>query len=252
MIAPATVTRGRATRASDRPARVAQYAPTFRLPVDPVLTSTFQTGSLIAVYDVLPPGELRAMRAEAEAGVPRMTHSYLPGHKKGYTLSYEEIDRSAPRCLAFYHADAVHRWISSVVGVRVLVTPDKDQSSLSVLCYREAGDHINWHYDHNFYRGRHFTVLLVLASEARAGGLSACRLMRRDAAGGERDVAMPPNALVVFEGATVRHKATPTAEGDHRLILSMTYCSDPRTRRFHEFARRVKDTSFHGLRALWH
>jgi hypothetical protein len=142
------------------------------------------------------------------------------------------------------------KWVSDIVGMKVEPTPDCDQSSLSLLCYREAGDHINWHYDHNFYRGRHFTVLLSLANESATGGLSQSSLMRRLSSGDET-VNTASNSLVIFEGSQVLHRASPTAEGDVRIMLSMTYCSDPRTGWLREFARRVKDTAFFGVRALW-
>lgn len=60
---------------------------------------------------------------------------------------------------------------------------------------------------------------------------------------------MPPNTLVVFEEVKVLHKATPTAAWDRRILLSMTYCADPRP--LHDTARRVKETAFHELQALW-
>jgi hypothetical protein len=128
------------------------------------LTAAFARERLARVDGFLAAGCLAELRAEAEANIPRMTHSHLPGHKKGRTLSYEAIQRDAPGCLAFYHSPAVVDWMSAITGVRLRQTPDADQSSLSVLCYKDEGDHINWHFDHNFYRGRHFTVLLSLAN----------------------------------------------------------------------------------------
>jgi hypothetical protein len=65
------------------------------------------------------------------------------------------------------------------------------------------------------------------------------------------EVATPPNRLIVFEGARVRHKVTPIAEGERRVVWSMTYCADPRNSAWQGMARRVKDTAFFGLRALW-
>lgn len=245
--------RRRAALAASRTKRVSGLLPTF-LPAetDPAaLARMFNDDRFVSIAGALPTRELAALRAEAEANLPKMTHSFLPGHKKGYTLSYQRIEEGAPHCLAFYHSPRVQEWIAAVVGTRVFVTPDQDQSSLSVLCYQDPGDHINWHYDHNFYRGRHFTVLLSLANESADGGLSACRLVRRAAEGVEEVLPMPPNTLVVFEGVKVLHKATQTAAGDRRILLSMTYCADPRTRPLHEAARRVKDTAFHGLQALW-
>jgi hypothetical protein len=179
-----------------------------------------------------------------------MVPSYIPTHKKGRTLSYENIHRHAHACLGFYHSQKLHKLVAQVTGTAIYPTPDQDQSSLSVLCYNEAGVHINWHFDHNFYKGRHFTVLLSLANESMSGQVSQSQLMRRTPRGDE-SVDTTANTLVIFEGAQVLHRASPTADGDVRIMLSMTYCADPRTSWLKEFARRVKDTAFYGLRALW-
>lgn len=214
------------------------------------LSETFARDNLVRIDNFLGAECLRILRAEAENNVPRMVTSYIPTHKRGKTLSYENIHRYAHGCLGLYHSAEMQDCVSAITGMKVYPTPDQDQSSLSVLCYNEAGDHINWHYDHNFYRGRHFTVLLSLANESRNGELSQSQLMKRTSAGDE-SINTSPNTLVVFEGASVLHRASPTAEGDLRIMLSMTYCADPRTNWLKELARRFKDTAFYGIRALW-
>lgn len=214
------------------------------------LSDYFQRERIIRIDDFLTSDCLARLRCEAEENIPRMVPSYIPTHKKGHTLSYENIHRHAHACLAFYHSEELRKWICDVVGLSVHPTPDRDQSSLSVLCYKDAGDHINWHFDHNFYKGRHFTVLLSLANESRTGGLSASQLMRRTPSGDEI-VETAPNTLVIFEGAKVLHRASATAEGDLRIMLSMTFCEDSSTNLIREAARRIKDTAFFGLRALW-
>jgi hypothetical protein len=214
------------------------------------LADTFSREKIVRIDQFLSQDFLQFLRSEAEENLFRMVPSYIPTHKKGHTLSYENVQRYAHGCLGFYHSPEIMKWVSDIVGMKVEPTPDCDQSSLSLLCYREAGDHINWHYDHNFYRGRHFTVLLSLANESAVGGLSQSSLMRRLPSGDET-VNTKSNTLVIFEGSEVLHRASPTAEGDVRIMLSMTYCSDPRTGWLREFARRVKDTAFFGVRALW-
>ena len=214
------------------------------------LAAAFARERIARIDNFLSPDCLRLLRSEAEDNIPRMVPSYIPTHKKGNTLSYENIHRYAHGCLGLYHSPELIGWVSSIVGLEVLPTPDRDQSSLSVLCYKEAGDHINWHYDYNFYRGKHFTVLLSLANESPTGGLSQSELMKRTAAGDET-IDTSPNALVIFEGAKVLHRASPTAEGDLRVMLSMTYCADSRTSWLKEMCRRIKDTAFFGFRALW-
>jgi hypothetical protein len=177
--------------------------------------------------------------------------NYLPAHKKGGTIAYETLDAHAPRLTATYRSSDMCRLISAIVRIDVEPTPLHDQSSCSLLFYEKPGDHIGWHYDHNFYRGRHFTVLIPLVNRGEEpGALSAARLMARTN-GHDIVIPTPPNALIVFEGAKVRHKVTPIAEGERRVVWSMTYCADPRNSSWQGLKRRVKDTAFFGLRALW-
>ena len=205
---------------------------------------------LAVVPDLLPAAAFAVLRAEAERLVAP-ERSFVPTHKKGGTVAYETLIAAAPAIVAFYHAADFHDLISRLVGVRVQPTPLHDQSSLSVLVYNKPGDHIGWHYDHNFYRGRHFTVLIAMANEGNAdGGLSHAELQAR-VAGQEIAVRTAPNTGVVFEGALVHHKVLPIHEGERRLVLSMTYCTDPRAWLWQGISRRLKDTAFFGVRALW-
>jgi hypothetical protein len=202
------------------------------------------------VPDLLPARTFVALKAEAEHLVAP-ERSFVPTHKKGGTVAYETLIASAPAIVAFYHSTALKEFISRLVGVRIQPTPIYDQSSLSVLFYDKPGDHIGWHYDHNFYRGRHFTVLVAITNEGRAtDGLSHAELKARIA---EQEIAVStaPNTAVVFEGARVHHKVTPILAGERRLMLSMTYCTDTRSRWWQGVSRRIKDTAFFGVRALW-
>ena len=205
---------------------------------------------LATVSDVLPPEQLQAIANEVEA-LGTTERSYVPTHKKGGTVAYQTLCEHAPRVVSLYLSPSFQQMISRIVGADVVPTPLHDQSSCSVLFYERPGDHIGWHYDHNFYKGRHFTVVLPIVNRNRAGdGLSAARLIARI---GEEDrvIQTPPNQMVVFEGAVVMHKATPIAEGERRVVLSMTYATDPRNTIAQGVARRFKDTAFFGIRALW-
>jgi hypothetical protein len=240
-----------ANLAANRPVLVQAHPVTIAADVSPAtLADEFARERLVRVERFLPDEALATLRDEAVAHLDQVERSYIPTHKKGGTIAYEAMHHVAPRCLAFYHSPAVLDWLSAAVGHRVFPTPDQDQSSLSLLCYTEAGDHINWHYDHNFYHGRHFTVLLSLVNEGPEG-LSQSRYQRKTSRGEVLSAETVPNTLIIFEGARVLHRATPTAPGDRRIMLSMTYGTDPRNSRLKEAVRRVKDTAFFGLRALW-
>jgi hypothetical protein len=198
----------------------------------------------------LPEKQLTALRAEVER-FAAAKRSYVPTHKKGGTIAYAMIIEQAPTVTRLYHSHALQHYISRIIGAKVHPTPLHDQSSLSILIYERPGDHIDWHYDHNFYLGRHFTVLLPVINAGHGeGGLSHAQLSAK-LAGQDVKLATPPNTLVVFEGAKVLHKASPIEPGERRVVISMTFCTDPRATVAQAIARRVKDTAFFGVRALW-
>lgn len=206
--------------------------------------------SKLAILDTaLSPGLFARINAEVAALI-ETERIYLPTHKKGGTVAYSTLRERAPALVGHYLSKDLRQIVSRIVGLEISPTPLHDESSCSVLFYEKPGDHINWHYDHNFYRGRHFTVLIPVVNRGRDGGLSAARLLARQR-GREVEIATPPNRMIVFEGAKVRHKVTPIGEGERRAVWSMTYCTDPRNSAVQGVARRAKDTAFFGLRSLW-
>jgi hypothetical protein len=207
-------------------------------------------GNLAQISSALPAATFDNLRREINKLV-ETERSYLPTHKKGGTVAYETLCEKAPAVVSLYLSDDLKRLVSKIVGIEIVPTPLHDQSSCSVLFYERPGDHIGWHYDHNFYRGRHFTVLVNIVNDGReVDGLSAAKLMAKRG-NDEQIIPTPPNTLVVFEGAKVLHKVTPIAAGERRVMLSMTYCADPRNSWVQGAARRIKDTAFFGIRALW-
>jgi hypothetical protein len=218
---------------------------------EPQSTAAFRQSLVARISDFLDPASLAKLREEAIAATDRKTRSYVPTHKKGGTVSYEQIHQSCPACLAFYHGEPVVRFVSQLVGEKIGPAGDHDQSAESILYYDEPGDHIQWHFDHNFYQGRQFTALINLVNRSADGKLSASKLQYRGTDESDVDVDTSENSFVVFEGQRVLHRATPTQPGDLRIMLSMTFNTMAKITPFREFKRRIKDTAFFGLRVLW-
>jgi len=216
----------------------------------PPTTLPFFSRRLVSLGGLLPQAILAHLQGVV-AGVRRDERSYIPGHKQGGTISYEHLHHLAPELVAFYQSQVLRDLVSDLVGMRVVPTPLHDQSSCSLLVYDRPRDHIGWHYDHNFYRGRHFTVLLCLLNEDRVhGGLSSAHLQAR-LDGRDEVIPTPPNTLVAFEGAQVLHRVTGLGPGQTRIQLSMTFCSDPSAPWYKSLIRRGKDMAYFGIRALW-
>jgi len=206
--------------------------------------------AVVKVADFLPAGVFARLRADI-LDLGTVERTYMPAMRRGATAAYETLIAEAPSVVAYYHSADLMHFISRIVGATVEPTPIHDQSSLSILHYDRPLDHIGWHYDHNFYRGRHFTALLTVVNDGSGpAGLSHATLTARLDG---RAVVIPtePNSLVLFEGALVRHKVTALREGERRVVLSMTCCTDRRARPWQGVARRIKDTAFYGVRALW-
>lgn len=196
----------------------------------------------VAAFEILREAALRRGNTE---------RSYFPAHKQGGTVAYEYLHDIAPEIVAFYQSDYLRRLCSAVISEPVVPTPIHDQSSCSLLFYERPQDHINWHYDYNFYNGRHFTVLVPLVNRhLQEDRLSSARLVIcQDSR--EITIPTPPNTLIVFEGARVFHKVTRLEENELRVMLSMTFCTRPQTSLLKGTIRRFKDIAYFGVRALW-
>lgn len=205
---------------------------------------------IVAIREFLSAGDFERLR-DAALRQAQTKRVHIPVHKRGETISYRELRLSAPEIVDFYQSPELSGWCAAIVGARVQPTPLSDLSSCSLLVYDRPNDHIGWHHDINFYNGRHFTALLSLVNTDEAGsGLSSARLLvLRDRQ--EVVVPTPANTLVLFEGAQIYHAVTRLREQERRIVLSMTFCTDPSASALQDLMRRSKDIAYFGLRALW-
>ena len=202
------------------------------------------------VADFLP-GHLFQHLLDELAAVQAVERGYIPLKRKAGTIAYETLIETGPAFVGLYHSSQLLAFLSGCTGLRLVPTPIRDQSSLSLLIYDKPGDYIGWHYDYNFYKGRHFTVILCLINQGSAAdGLShaSFALVRE---GQEQYITAAPNTLIMFEGNKVYHRVTPIEENERRVVMSMTFCTEPSSSWPQAVSRRIKDTAFFGLRALW-
>lgn len=61
-----------------------------------------------------------------------------------------------------------------------MVCPERDPHAVALYVYQEPGDHINWHYDSSFYKGRRYTALLgLIDNHERESCVLKCKLYTR-------------------------------------------------------------------------
>ncbi len=204
---------------------------------------------LAVVPDFLPAAVFAALAGEAER-LAAPERSFVPAHKQGGTVAYETLIAEAPAIVACYHSRACatssRTWSARPFNRRRSTTRARCRSwSTTSRATISAGTTITTSTVAGISR-----CCSPSTMRDSADGLSHAVLMARPP-GREIAISTAPNTLVVFEGARVRHKVTPIREGERRIVLSMTYCTDPRSAWWQGCSRRLKDTAFFGVRALW-
>lgn len=193
-----------------------------------------------------------SMVDEANALRSRINRNYVPGIKKGGAVSWFDVAKSAPAIRDLYQSPDFIAWLGAVTGEQLQTCPDSDPHACALYYYTEEGDHIGWHYDTSFYRGKRFTVLLGLIQRSRSELVA--RLHHKEA---QRDdvevrISTEPGTLVVFNGDRCWHMVSPCGPQEDRVVLSMEYVTDRRMGFVPRLISSVKDAvAYFGIRGLF-
>ena len=139
-----------------------------------------------------------------------LNRNYIPGHKKGGSVSYYAVKEQAPPFIELYRSEALRAMLNRLTKVNLLLCPDNDPHSCALYYYTEAGDHIGYHYDTSYYKGARYTILMGLLDQSKQ-----CRLvcdLFKDVPGKQpvhRELATAPGDLVIFNGDKLWHAVTP-------------------------------------------
>ncbi len=205
-----------------------------------------------ALEGFLDADRLAPLLAEADVCRAHINRNYVPGKKKGGSVSYFDVRRHAPSIHALYHSREFIDWLAALTGESLLTCPESDPHACALYYYTEEGDHIGWHYDTSFYRGKRFTVLLGLVQRSRSELVA--RLYHRSGtrAAEELRIATRPGTLVVFNGDNCWHMVTPSGAQEDRVVLSMEYVTDRHMGFAQRLVSNVKDAvGYFGFKALF-
>src|ERR1700728_483308 len=209
-------------------------------------------GAFLHVGDFLAPEITAQLVAAVEAVKTSVNRNYLPGHKQGGSVSRHAIDSWAPFIAELYRSPALIGWLERLSGERLQMSPADDPHAYALYFYTRPGDHIGWHYDTSYYAGRRYTLLLGVIDR------SSCRLdyqlHTREAGVAVVDgsVRIPPGGLVFFDGDKLRHRITPSSEGEVRVSLTFEYLTDPRMHPWRRVISNMKDAvAYFGFRQVF-
>jgi hypothetical protein len=211
-----------------------------------------QHGAFLQMQDFLPPEVTAQLIAAVESVKSSVHRNYLPRHKQGGSVSRHAIDVLAPVIADLYRSSALVAWLGQLAGERLQASPADDPHAYALYFYTLPGDHIGWHYDTSYYRGRRYTLLVGIIDD------SSCRLeyelhtREAGAAAVPGSLVIPPGGMVFFDGDKLRHRITPLRAGEKRVSLTFEYVTDPRMHPYWRLISNMKDAvAYFGFRQVF-
>jgi hypothetical protein len=184
---------------------------------------------------------------------PQVHRNYIPGRKKGGSISAFVLGQQAPIFLTLYTSPVFLECLSRLVGARLLLCPENDPHACALYYYTEPGDHIGFHYDTSYYRGARYTILLGLVQRSESCRLVA-QLYKDDPTRETREISLAygPGDLVIFNGDRLWHAVTPLAAGEERVVLTLEYVTHQGMALPKRLFSNLKDAfAYFGPSALW-
>lgn len=182
-----------------------------------------------------------------------LNRNYIPGHKKGGSVSYYTVLERSALFLDLYRSASYRDFLNRLVHADLLLCPDNDPHSCALYYYTEPGDHIGFHYDTSYYKGARYTILLGLVDRSAQCKL-VCDLFKDDPTKETRHLELitEPGDMVIFNGDKLWHAVTPLGENEERIVLTMEYVTNPEMGRFKRLYSNLKDSfAYFGLKTVF-
>ena len=217
------------------------------------LKAQYETQNEALVIDAFLPQPVldRLLRALAVVS-PCVNRNYLPGRKKGGSVSRFDLDHYAPDFAALYNSSALTGFFRALTSNDLKFCPADDPHTYALYYYTEPGDHIGWHYDTSYYRGARYTVLFGLVDR------STCKLeleLFHDHPTRKPElhsIALLPGTFVIFNGDKLWHRVTPLGENEERIVLTLEYLTNTEMSTVGRFVSNMKDAiAYFGFRQVF-
>jgi len=187
----------------------------------------WEQGEFLARERVMSSAIIDAFLEDVETVRPKINRNFIPGHKKGGSVSFYLVQQYAPSILALYRHEGWINFLSRIAGVPLLLCPESDPHSCALYFYTEVGDHIGYHYDTSYYKGDRFTVLVGLRD--RSTSKLMCRLHTKEPGKPQEELALAtePGTYIFFNGDKLYHAVSPCGPNEERIVLTLQYVTNP-------------------------
>ena len=209
-------------------------------------------GEFIVINDFLAGSMIDLILEDIERLRPSIHRNYIPNHKKGGSVSRFEIDRFGKIIPYAYRDAALFGFLNELAGGDLQKCPTDDPHTYALYCYTEPGDHIGYHYDNSYYKGRRYTLLLGLINDSSSK--LECELYHDNPNRKTQklSLALSPGTLVFFNGERLYHRVTPLGKGEERIALTMEFVTDIRMNWFLRFVSKMKDSiAYFGFKTVF-
>jgi hypothetical protein len=161
-------------------------------------------------------------------------------NKKGITISTGNIVKYAPNLINFYQNDLC-KLVSKQLKLNLFPTDLDMPTSCVLLIYENEGDWINWHYDHNYYDGRFFTLLIPITNN-----LTCTEFQFKNDNDETKSINLTNNNSICFEGNYLYHRASKLCKNEKRVVLSCQYTTNNNINFFNKMRLNMKDFAYTG------
>ncbi len=212
----------------------------------------WEQGEFLAQEQLIPSPIIDVLMDDVEIVRPKINRNFIPGHKKGGSVSFYLVQQYAPSILALYHHQGWINFLSHIAGVPLLLCPESDPHACALYFYTEAGDHIGYHYDTSYYKGDRFTVLVGLRD--RSSSKLMCRLHTKEPGKTQKELALATDSgtYVFFNGDKLYHAVTPLGVNEERIVLTLQYVTNPAMGMAQRWFSNMKDAvGYFGWSALF-
>lgn len=176
-----------------------------------------------------------------------INRNFIPGHKKGGSISRYDLDRLAPEFGELYRSASFNSLVVETAGRPLVHCPADDPHTYALYYYTKPGDHIGFHYDTCYYRGSRYTVLLGLVDRS-----SSKLEYRLQGTNETATISLAPGRLVLFNGDKLHHRITPLGIDEVRIALTFEYLTDASIAPWSRMFSNLKDAfAYFGLRQVF-
>ena len=205
----------------------------------------------LVVENFLPNSIIEKFLALLPSLQPAINRNYIPNHKKGGSISRYSLDSLAPIFGEFYQLNVFFEFLNKITAEKLLPCPNADPHTYALYYYTEPGDHIQYHYDTSYYRGKRYTVLLGLVDNSSSKlEYQLYKDIPRETQTLSR--SLTPGTRLLFNGDKLYHRVTPLGENEQRIVLTLEYVTDTNMGMLKRFVSNMKDAiAYFGFRQVF-